>query len=417
MNVPASSAEHRVPQRLEDLAIFSGRPAFPDLLHVGRPNIGNVDRFLALAREALERRWLTNHGRFVQDLEQRIAAMHGVKHCVAMANGTLALEILLRAAGIQGEVVVPAYTFVATAHAVHWAGLTPVFAEVDAETHNLTAAEVEKVLSPRTGAILAVHIWGRGDGAEGLEALAKERNLKLFFDAAHGFGCSHRGRMLGAWGEASIFSFHATKCFHTFEGGAILTRDDGLADRARLMRNFGFAGFDHVISAGTNAKMNEISAAMGLTLLEDFDRIVAHNRANYEVYHRALADQPGLRLVACPPEERNNYQYIVVEVNETVASLSRDELMAVLHKENIMARRYFYPGCHRMEPYRSDPRYARLRLPTTEMLTDRVLCLPTGTAVTLDQVCLIARIITLVLEQPEKTRQALAVGSPPGKAP
>jgi dTDP-4-amino-4,6-dideoxygalactose transaminase len=408
MSIPMTSPGRRAPERLEDLAVFSGRPAFPEARHVGQPNIGNVDRFLGLAREALERRWLTNNGALVQDLEKRIAAMHGVRHCVALANGTLALDILLRAAGVGGEVIVPAYTFVATAHAVLWAGMTPVFADVDPESHNLTAAEVDKVLTPRTSAVVGVHLWGRGDGAEGLEALAHDRRLKLFFDAAHGFGCSHRGRMLGAWGEGSIFSFHATKCFHTFEGGALLTQDDRLAERARLLRNFGFAGFDNVVSLGTNAKMHEISAAMGLTLLEDFDRIVAHNRANYEIYRRALAGLPGVRLQPYSPDERCNYQYVVMEVDARAAGLTRDELMAVLHRDNIMARRYFFPGCHRMEPYRSLPRYGNLRLPAVEALCERVLCLPTGTAISGEEAGLIGRVIALSLEQPQRIRSALS---------
>ena len=408
---PSNPSQVAWPQRVEDLAVFSGQPAFGEVLHVGQPNVGDVEVFLARARAVLGRRWLTNNGIVVQELERRIARMHGVKHCMAMANGTQALDILLRAAGIQGEVIVPAYTFVATAHAVLWAGLTPVFADVDPVSHNLTADEAEKVLTPRTGAIMAVHLWGRGAGAERLQDWARARRIPLFFDAAHGFGCSHAGRMLGSWGQGSTFSFHATKCFHTFEGGALLTDDDGLADRGRLLRNFGFAGSDNVVSLGTNAKMNEISAAMGLTLLEGFEAIVAHNRTAHAAYRENTAGCAGLRLLEYPSDQRCNYQYVVLEVDDTRCGMTRDALAAVLQRENVAARRYFYPGCHRAEPYRSDPRYSGVRLPVTEALSDRVLCLPTGTAVSLDQVRLIARIISLALGQPDKVLKALASGT------
>ena len=201
------------------------------------------------------------------------------------------------------------------------------------------------------------------------------------FDASHAFGCSYRGKMIGSFGAAEVFSFHATKFFNTFEGGAVVTNDDALAARIRLMKNFGFRGYDNVEYIGTNGKMSEISAAMGLTGLESLDEFVRSNRRNYDLYQRELTSLPGVRMISYPETERCNYQYIVLEVEEEIVQVSRDLLIEMLHAENIVARRYFYPGCHRMEPYRSFFPHASLLLPETERLARTIVVLPTGTAI------------------------------------
>lgn len=216
---------------------------------------------------------------------------------------------------------------------------------------------------------------------------------EIAFRRPHAFGNSHRGTRIGNYGDAEVFSFHATKFFNTFEGGAIATNDEALARRIRLMRNFGFAGYDDVESVGTNGKMNEVVAAMGLVNLQSLEAFVAINRRNYQAYQAALADLPGLRLIAYDARERCNYQYIVVEVDERVAGLSRDGLLAALHAENVLARRYFWPGCHRMEPYRTRFPDAGSRLAQTERVADRVLVLPTGSAVSTEDIAVIGGIV------------------------
>src|SRR6185369_3387994 len=203
--------------------------------------------------------------------EQRVAKMLGVRHCIAMCNATVALEITIRALGLTGEVLVPSFTFIATAHALQWQQIIPVFCDVDPETHCLNPRSVEKMITPRTTGIIGVHLWGRGCDIGSLSEIARSNGLKLLFDAAHAFGCSYEGRMIGGFGDAEVFSFHATKFFNTFEGGAVTTNDDDLAEKIRLMKNFGFAGYDQVIYLGTNGKMSEVSAAMGLTSLESLD--------------------------------------------------------------------------------------------------------------------------------------------------
>lgn len=363
------------------LAVFGGEPAFAEQLHVGRPNIGNREAFLRRVNDLLDRRWLTNDGRYVRELEERLSSFLNVRNVVLVANGTLALEITARAMEIGGEVIVPSFTFVATPHALQWQEITPVFCDVAPGTHHLDPARISEMVTPRTSAILAVHVWGAPCDVEGLQKVADAHDLKLIFDAAHALGCSYRGEMIGGFGSAEVFSFHATKFFNTFEGGAIATNDDDLADRMRYTRNFGFAGYDDVAYIGINAKMSEIHAAMGLTSLESMPNVIETNRANYEAYRSALSPLPGVEVFPYDVTEQNNFQYVIVSIDEDVAGLSRDRLVRTLHAENVLARRYFYPGCHEMEPYRSFFPHAGLLLPETNKLTRSVLSLPTGTAV------------------------------------
>ena len=384
---------------IKQLAIFGGIPAFKETLHVGRPNIGDRDRLLERINDLLDRRWLTNNGPYVQELEDRIAKMLGVRHCIVMCNGTIALEIAIRAAQLKGEVIVPSFTFIATAHALQWQEITPVFCDVDLQSHTIDPNQVESLITPRTTAIIGVHVWGQPCQVEALSKIAEEHGLQLLFDASHAFGCSYQGRAIGNFGDAEIFSFHATKFFNTFEGGAVVTNNDELAKRMRLMKNFGFTGYDRVDYIGTNGKMNEVSAAMGLTSLESLNDFIDINCRNYQQYQQELAGIPGVSLFTYNDSEKCNYQYVVAEVDESITKISRDYVLQILQAENIMARRYFYPGCHRMEPYRSYFPHAGLLLSKTEELAEKVLVLPTGTAVTLADISQICEIIRLVVTQ------------------
>jgi dTDP-4-amino-4,6-dideoxygalactose transaminase len=383
-------------QSEHDLALYGAPRAFAAPLHVGRPNIGSKQAFMDYVGDIFERRWLSNDGPLVQEFEQRIAACHGVRHCVAMCNGTVALEIAIRALGLQGEVIVPSYTFVATAHALSWQAITPVFADIDPVTHNLDPEAVRRMITPRTSGIIALHLWGRAAPVDALQEIADEHGLRLMFDSAHAFGCSHRGRMIGGFGECEVLSFHATKFFNTFEGGAVLTNDDELAEKMRLMRNFGFAGYDNVVHMGTNGKMIEIVAAMGLVNLDEVEVVIAANLRNYQAYREGLSGLPGLRLLEYDAQERNNYQYVVLEVG-VGCPVSRDQLIEMLHAENVLARKYFWPGCHNMKPYRDLYPHAGLLLPNTESVAARVLVLPTGTTVDVEQIALITAAIRLLI--------------------
>lgn len=392
------------------LAFFGATPSFDRALYVGAPNIGDRALLHSLLDEALDRRWLTNNGLLVQTFEQRAAELLGVRNFVAVCNATVALEVLLRACSLEGEVIVPSFTFVATAHAPLWLGLTPVFCDIDEQTHTLDPARVQGLIGPQTSAILAVHLWGRACQIEALAAIAREHKLRLLFDAAHAFGVAHNGTMIGGFGDAEVFSFHATKFFNTFEGGAITTNDDELAERVRLMRNFGFAGCDNVVSLGVNGKMNEACAAMGLTSLDSLDAFTAHNRRNHQAYRDGLAGVAGLRLLGYDLEERGNYQYAVVQLADTFTLEDRDAIVTALEAENVMARRYFYPGCHRMEPYRTMFPQVGDRLPVTEHVADRVIVLPTGTAVNEEDVRVVCALLQVCLRELPQIRTKLATG-------
>jgi dTDP-4-amino-4,6-dideoxygalactose transaminase len=396
-------------QTTADLAIFGGRPGFDQPVHVGRPNTGNREKFIERVKTMFDRRWFTNRGPYVVDLEKKLAALFGVKHCIAMCNATIALEIATRALGLTGEVIVPSMTFIATAHCLQWQQITPVFCDIDPRTHNIDPAMVEKLITPRTTGIMGVHLWGRPCDVDALEHIAERHHLKLLFDAAHAFGCSlPGGRMVGSSGDCEVFSFHATKMFNTFEGGAVATNDDELAAKIRLMQNFGFKDYDEVIYIGTNGKMSEISAAMGLTLLEDLEQLVAVNYLHYKQYQREVQDIPGVTLTRYDESERCNYHYVILEVDEAQTGLTRDQLVRLLHAENVLARRYFYPGCHRMEPYRSYFPHAGLLLPHTESLVERVLSLPSGTAVGTDDVKALCALVRFAVANAPEISERLA---------
>jgi len=392
----------------KQLSILGETPVFKVPLHVGRPNLGDRQALLARINDMLDRRWLTNDGPMVKEFEWRIAELVGVRHCIAMSNATVALEIAIRALGLRGEVIVPSYTFVATAHALQWQEIVPLFADMDPGTHNIAPAAIERLITPRTSAIIGVHVWGRACDTEAIEAIGRKHGLNVMYDAAHAFGCSHKGKMVGSFGRCEVFSFHATKFLNTFEGGAVVTNDDALAEKMRLMRNFGFAGYDRVIYLGVNGKMTEVCAAMGLTSLDSIDEIIAINRRNYAVYQEGLRELPGVSLIQYNPAEKNNYQYVVVEVDPETAPLNRNELVSVLHAENVLARKYFWPGCHRMEPYRSLQPNSALLLPETERVAARVMVFPTGQAVTPEVIQTICAILRSALAQSASVRTALA---------
>ncbi len=383
----------------DDLAIHGAPPAFTEPLHVGRPNMGSKEAFLKYVDKIFERRWLTNRGPLVEEFERRICKYLGVKHCIAMCNGTIALEIAIRALDLKGEVIVPSYTFIATAHALQWQEITPVFADIDPTTHNLDPDAVRKMITPRTTGIIGVHLWGRAAPVEALQAIADDYNLHLLFDAAHAFGCTYKGVKIGHFGRCEIFSFHATKFYNTFEGGAVVTNDDELANRIRLMQNFGFAGYDNVIHPGTNGKMTEICAAMGLVNLETIEEFTTINHRNHKLYSQLLNAIDGLSVLPYDENEENNYQYIVVEIDKRFP-VSRDDILKVLHAENILARRYFWPGCHRMFPYRAYYPHAGLLLPNTEKVANRVVVLPTGLTIEEAHIIAIAKIFDILAHHP-----------------
>lgn len=375
-----------------DFAVNGAEPAYKNPLHVGFPNVGDKAYFSQKVEEMFDNNWYTNNGPFVQEFEHQVENYLGVKNCIAMCNGTIALEIAIRSLNLRGEVIVPSYTFIATAHALLWQEITPVFADIDPLTHLISPDSVRSLITPKTTGILGVHLWGRGIFHNDLLQIAEEHNLKLLFDAAHAFGCSINRKMIGNFGSCEVFSFHATKFFNTFEGGAIVTNDDTLAKKIRLMRNFGFEGYDNVIHPGTNGKMTEICAAMGLTNFKDIDSLINFNQQNYELYKNYLKGIDGIRLLPFNENEDNNFQYIVLEIDDDF-TVSRDEIVSILHAENILVRKYFWPGCHEMKPYRELFPLAKFALPNTKVISEKVIVLPTGKSIQANDIKIIADII------------------------
>ncbi|MGK3202856.1 aminotransferase class I/II-fold pyridoxal phosphate-dependent enzyme [Amycolatopsis sp. MEPSY49] len=390
---------------VDDLALFGGPMAFEKTLVVGKPSTGDRAKFYERLEVALDSGRLTSGGPLVKEFEARIADHTGAKHCVATCNGTIALEVMARAAGLTGEVIMPSMTYVATAHAMRYLGLTPVFCDLDPATGCIDPEQVESLITDRTTGLVGVHLWGQPAAIQELEKIAEVHDLTLFFDAAHGIGCTFGSQPLGGFGRAEMFSFHAAKVVTTFEGGAIVTNDDDFAQLARYTHNFGW-GEEHVTEfAGTNAKMSEASAAMGLTSLDALPATIAANLAHYEEYSAELDGLPGLEMHRYDEDNRNSYQYNVVKVDEQECGLSRDTILELLRADNVLAQRYFSPCVHECEPYRTE---RPVSLPATDAFSRRVLTLPTGPSVTSEQVRDVSALIAFAIEHAPEIRRRLA---------
>ena len=389
---------------IQDLAILGGEPMFSEMLHVGRPNILDPEGLYARIRGAVERKWLSNDGPQVLELEREFAKFLGVKHCVSVANATLGIQLLIEALGIRGKVLMPSFTFIGTAHAVQWQKATPVFCDVLDGGHTLDPQAVRYAMEPGIEAILAVHLWGRACKIEELQAIADAWRVPLIFDAAHALGSSYKGRKIGCFGKAEVFSLHATKAINALEGGLVTTDDDALADKVRSFRNFGFTGReDWAEGPGVNAKMNEFSAAMGLSNLARYDDLLAHNIAVHQAYKQSLEDAGALRFTALDDRDHNHH-YAVLEVADDCA-LSRDQFLDVLLAENIHARRYFWPGCHVTSPYADE--HGHRAMPVTDKLSRSLLQLPTGMQLDAGDARAIGALLAYVVDNAAQLRLAL----------
>lgn len=375
---------------IDGIAAFGGAPSFPEPLHVGQLYLPDWNKTEAMFRDIFRRRYFTNHGPLVKELDRRFAMHLGVRHAIGVTNGTVALMVAVEALQLRGEVIVPAFTFPATVQSLTWAGLTPVFCDVDPATHNINAALAEPLITPRTSAILGVHLWGRACDPEGLQALCAKRNLSLLYDAAHAIDCTHDGRKLGGFGRAETFSFHATKVLNGAEGGCVTTNDDALADRIRAVRNFHLTEGLANVPLRINGKMTEAQAAMALLGLDDLADNIARNRAIWHLYQERATAWDGVHFVDTTGAGQSNHQYVVLDVDPDRCSLARDEIFDLLRAENVLARRYFTPGVHRISPYRASFRGS---LPVTDALCQRLLQLPVGAAVSVETASRIADLV------------------------
>ncbi|MDX1948972.1 MAG: aminotransferase class I/II-fold pyridoxal phosphate-dependent enzyme [Rickettsiales bacterium] len=360
---------------------------------VGQMNFPSWERFENAFKGIFNREYYTNHGPLLAELESKLEKFLKVKNVVCVTNGTIALIIAAKALGLSGKVIVPSFSFIATAQSLTWAGLEPVFCDVDPTTHHIKADLAEKLIDSNVSAILAVNLWGNSCAVEDLQNLANTKKIKLYFDSAHGFGCERNGTSLACLGEASIFSFHATKILNAAEGGCVCTNDDELAEKIRNIRSsYGVRKQVDIPFTG-NGRMSEAQAAMALLSLEDYKFNQNRNREYYNLYCKLLSEIKGIKIYQPDSNGLSNYQYVVCQLNEKEFGVSRDNLVNYLRSKNILTRRYFTPGMHRTIPYCNDfPQYLNA-CPNTDKLCASVFQLPSGQDVTPEIIKIICDII------------------------
>ncbi len=366
----------------EDFACVGGSPEFSPAIPVGQLYFPAFDQYEAAIRGIVQRHYYTNHGPLIRELESRLEAYLGVRNVITVTNGTLGLYLVAVALGLKGKVIMPSFTFIATAQAFLLADLEPVFCDVDPVTHHMTPEAAEAVLEDGVSAVCAVNLWGGTADVPGLEGWARSHGLPLLFDSAHAFGVQRAEGMVGRFGKAEIFSFHATKVMSATEGGCICTDDDDLAERLRNIRsNYGIRR-PTAVALTVNARMSEAQAAIALMSLDDFEKRVANNRDIFEAYRSTLSAVPGVRVVEPNAVVRSNYQSVVLQISESEYGLSRDDLWTFLRAEGVSARRYFKPGTHRCVPFDAMRPQQVEALPATDMLCETVLQLPIGAMLT-----------------------------------
>ena len=380
---------------VQDFALLGGPSLFEQPVHVGQLRFPSWERYEAAMRGIFERQYYTNHGALAQQFEARLAEFLQVKHAIAVTNATLGLIMAVKALGLTGKVIVPSFTFIASAQSLTWAGAEPVFCDVDPSTCQMSLRQVRESLERETGieAIMGVNLWGGSCDPKALESIAAEYGVELYFDSAHAFGCTIDGAPIGRFGRLEVFSFHATDVLSTTEGGCITTNDDALAARLRNIRSSYGAGPPTEVPLTSNGRFSEAQAAIGLLNLETFSDALANNRASCAVYRERLAGIPGIAVVRAHGVEQTNWQSLVCRIDEQTFGMSRDELLAVLKAENVNARRYFYPGIHRSVPYVNDfPQYVDA-LPETDRLCASLMQLPIGALVPLEKIAAICGLI------------------------
>ena len=345
-------------------------------IYVTSPSLPPLEEFIPYLEKIWESKWLTNNGQFHQQFEIALAEYLGVKYVSFFTNGMIALQLGMQALKIKGEVITTPFTFVATTHAIHLNGCTPVFCDIEPDTFTMDPAKVESLITPRTTAIMPVHVYGNPCRHEELKKIADIYGLKLFYDAAHVFGVKKDGVSVANWGDLSMLSFHATKVFNTFEGGALVTNDPSMKKRIDFLKNFGFADETTVVAPGSNGKVDELRSAYGLLQLKYVDSEIAKRQKVAVFYRENLQDIPGIRILHDLPGVDHNYGYFPILVDAEVYGMTRDALYEKFKTVGINPRRYFYPLCSQFPTYRNLPSAIPGNLPVAENIAQQVLCLP-----------------------------------------
>ncbi len=348
----------------------------PQTITVTSPLLPDLEEFHALLKEIWDSRWITNNGSFHKKLEKELAAYLKVPFISLFTNGTLPLITALQALRITGEVITTPYSFVATTHSLWWNGIKPVFVDVAPLTGNLDPDKIEAAITPKTTAIMPVHVYGQPCDTVKIQAIADKYGLKVIYDAAHAFGVEVNGESVLNAGDLSTLSFHATKVYNTIEGGAMVMQDEKMKQRIDYLKNFGFAGETEVVGPGINSKMDEMRSAYGLLALKKVDDAIGARAKAAAFYTSALANTPGIRLMTPTPGVRHNHSYFPIFIDAEQYGMSRDELYFKMKDANVLGRRYFYPLISSFSTYRGLESSAPSNLPNAHRLADSVICLP-----------------------------------------
>lgn len=347
-----------------------------DPIYVTKPFLPPLEEFIPYLEKIWETRILTNNGPFHQELEQKLCEYLEVPYVSLFANGTLALVTALQALNIKGEVITTPFSFVATTHALWWNKITPVFVDIETETFTLDPEKIEAAITPKTTAILPVHVYGYPCKVERLQEIADKHGLKVIYDAAHTMGAKYKGKHIASFGDLSILSFHATKVFNTFEGGAIVSHTKEMKEHIDNLKNFGFRGETTVVEPGINAKMNEFQAALGILQMKYLSQAINERRKIFDYYKDQLLGIKGIYLPERVNELESNFAYFPVLIGGKELGTTRDRIYEILKAERIHARRYFFPLIVDFDPYYKLPSASKENLKFAELISKQVLCLP-----------------------------------------
>lgn len=337
------------------------------MIYVTKSDLPPIEEYYEYLKKIWDTHYVTNNGPYVQELEQKLENYLGIKNLLVVNNGTIAINMAIRGLELTGEIITTPFTFVATSSCILWEHCKPVFADIDPLTYNIDVNKIENLITDKTSAILAVHVFGNPCDVESLDRIAKKHNLKLIYDAAHAFGVEYNHKSIFNYGDISTLSFHATKVFHTIEGGAIVVNNDELYNKIKLMRNFGITGPDDIVTMGTNAKMNEFQAAMGLLNLKKIDENIAKRKKIFDIY---ISELSKLKYIKLQKQEltKYNYSYMNIVLDE---GISRDSVVESLVNIGVMPRKYFYPMLGNLSFFEN-----KNDLPIANSIANRVLCLP-----------------------------------------
>jgi dTDP-4-amino-4,6-dideoxygalactose transaminase len=349
---------------------------FAEPIYVTRPTLPDRKAVYEKIDEIWDSQWVTNNGRQHRFFESKLKDYLNTPNVSVFCNGTMALQMACQALRLSGEVITTPFTFAATPHVLYWNNLKPVFCDIEPDTFNLDPKRIESLISPQTSAILPVHTFGYPCDIEAIQKIADSYGIRVIYDAAHCFGVEINDNPIGIFGDLSMFSFHATKVFHTFEGGALTFKDNSIKERLELSKNFGFKNEETIVMPGINGKMNEFQAAIGILMLEIIEDEIRKRKELTMVYRDRLKNIAGINFRGDIPGVKHNYYNFAVTIDTNEFGISRDKLYNTLKEYNIFTRRYFYPLCSRFQCYSNYPSSAPENLPVAEKISKSILTLP-----------------------------------------